>query len=149
YHRFHAPYDGRVERVTYYSGDVWNVNPPALARIGRLFCKNERAHLRFRLPDAAPGAAAGAVIALVPVAAILVASIRLHCIDGLRLHLRYRGPKRIDCDAPFTKGQEMGWFEHGSTILVFAPKGFELAPGIEAGRTIRMGEALMRLPEQA
>jgi phosphatidylserine decarboxylase len=146
YHRFHAPYDGRVERVSYFSGDVWNVNPPALARVGRLFCKNERAHLRYRLRG---GPAAGAVLALVPVAAILVASIRLHFLDGLRLHLRYRGPQRIDCDAPFAKGQEMGWFEHGSTILVFAPPGFALAAGIEPGRTIRMGEPLLRLPEEA
>ena len=45
-----------------------------------------------------------------------------------------------------SKGQELGWFEHGSTIIVFAPPGFELAPGIEAGREIRMGHALMRLP---
>ena len=43
YHRFHAPYDCRVEQVTYISGDTWNVNPIALKRIERLFCKNERA----------------------------------------------------------------------------------------------------------
>ncbi|HEV7447057.1 MAG TPA: phosphatidylserine decarboxylase, partial [Steroidobacteraceae bacterium] len=39
YHRFHAPHDLRVERVTYISGDTWNVNPIALKRIERLFCK--------------------------------------------------------------------------------------------------------------
>src|SRR5262249_9955148 len=32
YHRFHAPHDLRVERVTYFSGDTWNVNPIALKR---------------------------------------------------------------------------------------------------------------------
>ena len=42
YHRFHAPHDCRVERVTYISGDTWNVNPIALRRVERLFCKNER-----------------------------------------------------------------------------------------------------------
>jgi phosphatidylserine decarboxylase len=40
----------------------------------------------------------------------------------------------------------MGWFEHGSTIIVFAPKGFALADGIETGTRIRMGQALMRMP---
>ena len=80
-----------------------------------------------------------------PVAAILVASLRLHCID-LLLHLRYRGPKRIDCAADYRKGEEIGWFEHGSTIIVFAPAGFALAPGIAGGARVRMGEALMRLP---
>jgi phosphatidylserine decarboxylase len=37
----------------------------------------------------------------------------------------------------------MGWFEHGSTILVFVPPGFGLAEGIENGKRIRMGEALL------
>ena len=48
YHRFHAPYDCRVEQVNYISGDTWNVNPIALRRIERLFCKNERAVIRCR-----------------------------------------------------------------------------------------------------
>jgi phosphatidylserine decarboxylase len=139
YHRFHAPHDARIDAVTYISGDTWNVNPIALARVERLFCRNERAVLAMRLT------AGGHRIALVPVAAILVASMRLHCLD-VRLNLRYRGPNRLACDTAVAKGQELGWFEHGSTIIVFAPKGFTLAPGIETGRTIRMGEALMRLP---
>src|SRR5471032_3332304 len=116
YHRFHAPHDCRVEQVTYISGDTWNVNPIALKRIENLFCKNERAVIRTRL------AANGDAVTLVPVAAILVASIRLHGLDAL-LNLRHRGPNVIACDAPFQKGQEMGWFEHGSTIIVLAPNG--------------------------
>jgi phosphatidylserine decarboxylase len=40
----------------------------------------------------------------------------------------------------------MGWFEHGSTIIVFAPENFLLAEGIVAGSQIRMGQPLMRLP---
>jgi phosphatidylserine decarboxylase len=139
YHRFHAPHDLEVDHVTYLSGDTWNVNPIALSRVQRLFCRNERAVLRARLTRT------GHPIALVPVAAILVASIRLHFLDVL-LHLRYRGPHEIACRASFAKGQEMGWFQHGSTILVFAPAGFELADGIVPGARIRMGQALMRLP---
>src|SRR5688572_1907649 len=77
YHRFHAPHDLDVQHVTYVSGDTWNVYPIALRRVQRLFCRNERAILRCRL------AASGTPIALVPVAAILVASIRLHCADVL------------------------------------------------------------------
>jgi phosphatidylserine decarboxylase len=79
------------------------------------------------------------------VAAILVASIRLHALD-VRLHLKYRGPNEIACDVPLAKGDELGWFEHGSTILVFAPPGFTLAPGVAPGTRIRMGQALMHLP---
>jgi len=40
----------------------------------------------------------------------------------------------------------MGWFEHGSTIIVLAPKGFVPCERVTAGSTIRMGEPLMRLP---
>jgi phosphatidylserine decarboxylase len=139
YHRFHAPHDCRVEQVTYISGDTWNVNPIALKRVEKLFCKNERAVLRTRL------AAGGHVVTLVPVAAILVASIRLHFLDVL-LNLKHRGANVIACDAPFGKGQEMGWFEHGSTIIVLAPNGFSLCDHAREGSVIRMGQPLMRLP---
>jgi phosphatidylserine decarboxylase len=139
YHRFHAPHDCRVEQVTYISGDTWNVNPIALKRVEKLFCKNERAVLRTRL------AAGGHVVTLVPVAAILVASVRLHFLDVL-LNLKHRGPNVIPCDAPFEKGREMGWFEHGSTIIVLAPEGFSLCESTREGCTIRMGQPLMRLP---
>ena len=136
YHRFHAPHDLEVEHVTYLSGDSWNVNPIALARVERLYCRNERAVLRARL------ASGGQPIAIVPVAAILVASIRLHFLNVL-LHLRYRGPHEIPVRAAFIKGQEMGWFEHGSTIIVFTPPGFDLCAGIQTGMRIRQGQALM------
>lgn len=139
YHRFHAPHDARLVHATYLSGDTWNVNPIALARVERLFCRNERAVLRLRL------AQGGHPVALVPVAAILVASLRLHAADVL-LHLKYRGPNEIPCDVPVAKGEELGWFQHGSTLIVFAPRGFALAPGIARGTRIRMAQALMRLP---
>ena len=139
YHRFHAPHDCRVDHVTHIDGDTWNVNPIALARVERLFCRNERAVLRTRLHRG------GYEIALVPVAAILVASMRFHFLDVL-LHLRYRGPHELPCNAVVSKGQELGWFQHGSTIIMFAPAGFTLCPGVEEGASIRMGEPLMSLP---
>jgi phosphatidylserine decarboxylase len=140
YHRFHAPYDCRVEQVTYISGDTWNVNPIALKRIEKLFCKNERAIIRCRLDPS------GELITLVPVAAILVASVRLHFLDVL-LHLKYNGPNTIRCDAALRKGEEMGWFQHGSTIIVFAPQGVTLCDGLRQGDVIRMGEPLLRLAD--
>jgi len=81
----------------------------------------------------------------VPVAAVLVASIRLHCLD-VQLGLEHRGRNVFTCDAPFRKGQEMGWFEHGSTIIVFAPNGFALCDNVREGDIVRVGEPLMRLP---
>ena len=138
YHRFHAPHDCTVEQVTYISGDTWNVNPIALKRVENLFCKNERAVIRCRL------AANDELITLVPVAAILVASIRLHFLDVL-LHLRYRGANVIPCNARVRKGEEMGWFQHGSTIIVFAPPGLDFAPGVREGQRLKMGQALFEL----
>ena len=135
YHRFHAPHDAVVEHVSFIRGDTWNVNPIALKRVERLFCRNERALLRLRLSDGTP-------MALVPVAAILVASLRLHCVDA-RLHMRYGGPTELPCSMVVHKGQELGWFEHGSTVIVFVPPGFALAQGVAAGASIRMGQALL------
>jgi phosphatidylserine decarboxylase len=142
YHRFHAPHDCRIEQVIYISGDTWNVNPIALKRVERLFCKNERAVVRTRL------AATGQPVTLVAVAAILVASIRLHCLDG-PLNLQHCGPNVMACSADVGKGDELGWFEHGSTIIVFAPEGFALCHNIREGAGVRMGEPLMRLPRSS
>jgi phosphatidylserine decarboxylase len=136
YHRFHAPCDARVREVVYVSGDTWNVNPVALKRIERLFCKNERALIDLDL-----GRPAG--VLLVPVAAILVASIRLHCLPAT-LSLRYRGPNRLPCDAAYAKGDELGWFEHGSTILVFGTPHFALSDTVREGVLIEMGRPLLR-----
>ena len=139
YHHFHAPHDCTVEHVTHIAGNTWNVNPIALKRVERLFCKNERAAVHLRLQ------ASGLPVALVPVAAILVASLRLKFID-LLLSTRYRGPNELPCNARLAKGQDMGWFQHGSTIIVFAPRGFGLCEGITSGARLRMGEPLLRMP---
>ncbi len=139
YHRFHAPYDGNIERVVYHSGDTWNVNPIALRRIEKLFCMNERATIAMQLGPEKHR------IYLVPVAAILVASIRMHGLNTL-FNSGYRGARQISCALPCTEGQELGWFEHGSTIIVFAPKGYMLSAGVIAGAHIKMGAALLQRP---
>lgn len=140
YHRFHVPHDLTVEAVRYIAGDTWNVNPIALKRVARLFCKNERAVIRVTLrPEGLP-------ILLVPVAAILVAGIRLNFLDTPGL-LRCGGERDLACSVDLQRGEEMGWFEHGSTIIVFAPDGFELAKGVAEGEPVRMGQALMLLPK--
>jgi phosphatidylserine decarboxylase len=137
YHRFHAPHDLTVEQVRYISGDTWNVNPIALRRIERLFCRNERAPITVRL------GMSGERIVLVPVAAVLVASIRMPWLDP-DLAVRAGGPRVTPCNTAFAKGEEMGWFEHGSTIVVLAPERWRPEPSLVEGAHIRMGEALLR-----
>ena len=136
YHRFHAPYDCRINEVTYISGDTWNVNPIALKRVERLYCKNERAVINLHLKESP------AMLTLVPVAAILVASIKMHCL-GEVLNLKYQGPNKLACDAGYKKGDELGYFQQGSTIIVFATQEFEINENITDGSVIRMGEALL------
>lgn len=143
YHRFHAPVDCQIRQVNYVSGDTWNVNPIALKKVEKLFCKNERAvlELEFGHTDYS--------LTLVPIAAILVASMKFHFLLE-PLDLKYRGPNLLPCDASFRKGDEMGYFQHGSTIIVFASGQYQLSAGIATGQPIKMGETLLTghpLPE--
>jgi phosphatidylserine decarboxylase len=140
YHRFHAPHDCTVEHVSYIAGDTWNVNPAALKRVSRLYCRNERVVIRTVLNGS------GHAVTLVAVAAILVAGIRLRFLDFV-MNTSYRGASEIPCHAAFRKGEEMGWFEHGSTIIVLAPEGAIFAKNLREGGRIYLGQPLMRLRE--
>ena len=137
YHRFHAPTDCFVEEITYLSGDTWNVNPIALKRIERLYCRNERAVVPLS------ETATGGSLCLVPVAAILVASMRFVGVQA-DLDLKYQGPTRLYPRVRFRKGDEIGHFQHGSTIILLATGNFDLCDGVQAGTTIRMGQALLQ-----
>jgi len=138
YHRFHAPADLTLEQVSLIHGDTWNVNPIALKRVERLFCKNERAVIQTHL-------ATGEPFTIVPVAAILVASIRLHALDKV-LNAQTERPLRYACDVGVRKGDELGWFEHGSTIILLAPGEFAFCPNVQEGARIRAGQPLWRKP---
>jgi phosphatidylserine decarboxylase len=142
YHRFHAPYDCRVWSVSHFPGDTWNVNPAALRRVPSLFCENERAVIRTTLSGT------GHALTLVPVAAILVAGIRLRFLDVM-LRSGQPGRRIFPCDASLRKGEEMGWFEHGSTIILFAAAGFTLHDDLREGMIIRAGQPLLLLPARA
>ena len=81
---------------------------------------------------------------MVAVAAILVASIRLGFIDTEPM-ARELGPARREMDVRLRKGAEMGWFEHGSTIILFMPAGVTLDTRLAEGQQIRAGQRLMQL----
>jgi phosphatidylserine decarboxylase len=85
---------------------------------------------------------------LVAVAAVLVASIRLSFLDTAK-SLRVGGPRTIPIQAQVRKGDEMGYFEHGSTIVMLLPEGFRFTDGIETGARIRAGQALLRRSDLA
>lgn len=139
YHRFHAPFEGRLTQVHYISGDTWNVNPIALKRVESLFCRNERAILETLLgPQQTP-------CLIIPIAAILVASMRIHALDRT-FTSRLPGRFSVPVDYRFAKGQELGWFEHGSTIILMLPAGLTLAEDIHTGSVLKMGQRLIGMP---
>ncbi|MFT7184842.1 MAG: phosphatidylserine decarboxylase [Pseudohongiellaceae bacterium] len=142
YHRFHAPIACKLKQIHYIAGDTWNVNPVALQRVEKLFCKNERAVLDLALAEN-QGA-----IALVPVAAILVASMKFHCLDDT-LDMHFKGPNTLNCNARYNKGDQMGYFQHGSTIVMLCSDNYHFLPTLKQGSIIRVGEAVMSMDQEA
>ncbi|MCB1878108.1 MAG: phosphatidylserine decarboxylase [Chromatiales bacterium] len=136
YHRFHAPVDCRIDAIDYVSGDAWNVNPPTLKRIEKLYCRNERAVIPLG------NISTRGELCLVAVAAVLVASMRFEGLDQT-LDLRYRGPNRIDMGRDYVRGQEIGHFQQGSTILIFATRNYRLRKRLVSGDIVRMGQPLL------
>ncbi|MAT93725.1 MAG: phosphatidylserine decarboxylase [Halioglobus sp.] len=142
YHRLHAPMDAAQRQVIYVSGDTWNVNPVALKRIEKLYCKNERAVLELWRGD-------GSSVCMVPVAAILVASIRLHCLDE-NLDMHYDGPQRISSARQYSKGEELGYFQHGSTVILFTDASYTLSESLRSGDTLQAGARIFtHTPDQS
>lgn len=136
YHRFHAPVDSEIREAIYISGDTWNVHPIALKRVQRLFCRNERVVLDLWQQGQPAG------ICLVAVAAILVASVRLECLE-YPLNLSYAGSTSIPCGSSYLRGDELGYFEHGSTIILLAARGHSIREEVCDGQRIRAGQPLL------
>lgn len=135
YHRFHAPTAGRIDRVEYIYGDTWNVNPSALKRVQQLYCRNERAALQITSDLAS--------CVLVPIAAVLVASLKIHGIDQT-LDLSLGQNTTFHLNADVLKGQELGYFQQGSTIILFVDSHLKEVGEWAVGHRINMGQALFR-----
>lgn len=142
YHRVHLPVAATLVSTTYIPGRLFSVNHSTVARVPRLFARNERLVCLF---DTALGP-----MAVVLVGAMIVAGIetvwggqvcpgaragRLHTID----YREHAPPLR------FEAGAEIGRFKLGSTAIVLFPQGaVELASTLQAGSPVRMGQLLAR-----
>jgi phosphatidylserine decarboxylase len=135
YHRFHAPCDATVHDVRFIPGDTWNVNPPTLARVGRVYCRNTRAVVPLRVQHSP------AMLTLVPVGAILVSSIELAFLPQSASREGV-----VPCRTRLSKGEEMGYFQHGSTIVALASPGVVLGDHVREGALMRVGQPLWRDP---
>ncbi len=138
YHRIHFPLGGQVAGWRYLPGRLWPVNPASVRTVAGLFAVNERLVTVQETP-------AGAC-ALVAVGATVVGRVRaLYDRQVPVTNLRGALPQGRDYPTPIAvvKGQELGAFEMGSTvILLFEPGRVRLDPAVAAGVRVRMGERL-------
>ena len=138
YHRIHFPLDGRVLGWRYLPGRLWPVNPASVGTVPGLFAVNERLVTVLDTPLG--------LCALPAVGATVVGRVRA-CYDRAVPSTNARGarPQSRDYREPIgvRKGQELGAFEIGSTvILLFEPGRVALSPRLLPGAPVRMGEAI-------
>jgi phosphatidylserine decarboxylase len=137
YHRIHMPIDGTLAEMRYLPGRLFSVNRATVAAVPRLFARNERIVCRFDTP-------AG------PMALVLVGALNVGSIETVWAGEVAPGPTRARRSWYYTAGEvalprgaELGRFNMGSTvILVSAPGGVELDPGLRPAQTVRMGQAI-------
>jgi phosphatidylserine decarboxylase len=145
YHRVHAPVDGRVRTVRHVPGTLFPVNAIGLQHIPKLFARNER--VVVEQTSALHGPVTTVMVGAIGVGRISLAfDPELVTNDG-RVH-----PERIHAadDAPsLRRGDELGTFHLGSTVLVFTGPGSGLELVTRPGQHIRMGEALLRRRERS
>lgn len=142
YHRIHMPVRGKLEEMIYVPGDLFSVNPRTARTVPRLFARNERVITVFQT--------ACGPMALVLVGAMFVANIET-VWAGI---VAPRGPREIltwgyrhrHADAPaivLDKGEEMGRFNMGSTVIVlFGPGAVDWTNELRAGHAVKMGQRI-------
>jgi len=136
YHRIHMPLAGRLRRVVFCPGRLFSVNDATTAVLPRLFCRNERVVLEFET-------------AVGPMAVVLVGALFVGSMS-LAWHGMARGPGRQPGELPvpaggidLQKGDELGRFHYGSTVILVLPPGAAaLDAGVAPGMELRMGMRL-------
>ena len=136
YHRIHAPMDIRIRTITHIPGKLLSVSAKNAASIPDLYSKNERVVLS--------GTSDYGAFYFVLVGALNVGSIRLSFSPGLRTNLKRPQMTRIPVDQILLKGEELGWFEMGSTVLIFL-QSEKLSNCSSSGEAsvVRLGQALV------
>ena len=137
YHRVHAPLAGELMAAHYVPGDLFGVNAAAVLHIAGLFHRNERLILHI--------ATARGPMALIFVGALNVGSISTRW--GGEIRPRKSGVvEMLDTSTHsrrIEKGELLGWFNMGSTVIVLLPSGVcDWRRDLTAGTTLRMGESI-------
>jgi phosphatidylserine decarboxylase len=136
YHRVHAPLDAHVTKVTHVPGELWPVNPWSVENISQLFCRNER--VVFHLSTAL-----GPVV-LVMVGATNVGEIEVTFDQTIRTNVGSSTAavfsKTYTPPLPLKKGDELGVFRMGSSVVLIFPKD-AISPWPAQG-SVRLGQEL-------
>lgn len=135
YHRIHMPHDGLLRAMTWVPGELYSVNPLTAEHIPGLFARNERLICQF---DSNHGP-----FTMVLVGATIVGSIAT-VWHGIVAPPRHREPRHwhYNTGISLNRGDEMGRFLLGSTVILLWPDDIGFAAGWQSGRTVRLGEAL-------
>lgn len=111
YHRVHSPVSGLIRSVTYMPGDLWPVNAWSTKNIPRLFRTNERVYVEIAT-ELGP-------VGVVFVGATNVGSIEVFATPELKTNQGKRAFRHfLDVPQDITKGDELGMFRMGSTIVL-------------------------------
>jgi phosphatidylserine decarboxylase len=143
YHRMHMPMQGRLKKMVHVPGRLFSVAQWTVRNIPRLFARNERLVCLFST-DAGP-------MVMVLVGAINVAAIET-VWSGLVTPPRGKKISYFDYSditKTYKKGQEMGRFNMGSTVILLTPPNVEWSPEFKAGQVVKMGEAIGSFTIQA
>jgi len=137
YHRIHMPCEGRLKRMIYIPGDLFSVNPLTARHVPGLFARNERVVCEFEC--------AHGPMVMVLVGATIVGSMAT-VWHGVVNPPRAREPRewRYD-DQPIVlrKGEEMGRFLLGSTVILLFPQNtLSFTPDWAPSRPVRLGESM-------
>jgi phosphatidylserine decarboxylase len=142
YHRIHMPMDGTLTDMIYVPGELFSVSPLTAERVPGLFARNERVVAIFDTPKG--------IRAMVLVGATIVASIATKWAGTVtppagRNVQHWQYPNEGKHAVHLKKGEEMGLFKLGSTIVAcFAPNMLEFAP-LQAGDVTRLGDVFAML----
>lgn len=133
YHRFHMISDGTIQKINFIPGELWNINNATLLTIKSLFTKNERAILY--------GSSEECKFAIIPVGTVLVGSIKLSFLTHSFNH-SLKIPYSMGMNYPAKKGEELGMFHYGSTVLVLLSKRIRISESIQTSQFLKYGEPL-------
>jgi phosphatidylserine decarboxylase len=136
YHRVHSPVDGEIVKVTVLPGALWPVNAWSVSHIDSLFAVNERVVVWIR--------SKGQLLALVMVGATNVGKITLACDPDVVSNSSSREilERSYEAPLPIKKGDEIGVFNMGSTVVMAYPAGFVADGVMLATGPTRMGRPL-------